>query len=174
MSKYTTELRFICEELAGLSESQGNTSVANIIEKARPLIFNFSYPIFQTAYKQTLETKILRHFYTREIGLETFGLWQMHLETRMNEIMPYFNDLYKKQADGFSLFDDVDYRVDTNKDGSTQHSGQNTETRNLTNSETYNHTRDESETRNLTDTDNSTKNTTGDMCSWMMESLRSR
>ena len=39
MSKYTTELRFICESLAGLTESKGYDDVNNIIEAAAPKIF---------------------------------------------------------------------------------------------------------------------------------------
>ena len=48
MSKYTTEIRFICETKAGLVESAGYLSTKDIITKARPLIFDFDYPIFDT------------------------------------------------------------------------------------------------------------------------------
>ena len=34
MSKYTTEVRYICEHYAGYDESKDFTSVAEIIEKA--------------------------------------------------------------------------------------------------------------------------------------------
>ena len=96
MSKYTTELRFICEEAAGLSESVGYPDALTVIEQARPKIFNFDYPIFDKAYKPVLETKILKHFYTQEIGSETAALWKFRLNTAMNEIMPYYNELYKE------------------------------------------------------------------------------
>ena len=46
MSKYTTELRFICETYAGLDESVGGDSVENVITNALPKLFNFSFPIF--------------------------------------------------------------------------------------------------------------------------------
>ena len=45
MSKYTTQLRFICETLAGLDESAGYTDVPTIIETARPQLFE-NYEIF--------------------------------------------------------------------------------------------------------------------------------
>lgn len=102
MSKYTTELRYICESLAGLDESVGYDSVADVIENARPKIFNFSYPIFDEAYKSVLETKIIKHFYTREIGLETFGLWKLKLDTKLNEIMPYYNLYYQSALLNFN------------------------------------------------------------------------
>ena len=95
MSKYTTEVRYICETEAGLQESAGGNSVETIIANSREKIFNFSYPIYDESYRNVLETKILKHFYTREIGLETVGLWKLKLNTKMNEIMPYYNQLYK-------------------------------------------------------------------------------
>lgn len=98
MSKYTTELRFICEEKSGLRKSEGAYSITNIIKNARPNIFNFKYPIFDPEYKPVLETKILRHFYLNEIATETYGQWHMFLETKMNEIMPYYNEFYKTLA----------------------------------------------------------------------------
>lgn len=95
MSKYTTELRYICEHESGLEESKGYNDVEEIIENARTKIFNFSYPIYDESYKPILETKILYHYYTREIGLETYGLWKLKLNTKLNEIMPYYNQLYR-------------------------------------------------------------------------------
>ena len=46
MSKYTTEVRFICEVAAGLTESAGSSKVDEIIAKAAPIVFNFDWPIF--------------------------------------------------------------------------------------------------------------------------------
>lgn len=95
MSKYTTELRFICEQLTSQTESQDNTHTDAIITAAAPLIFTFNFPIFDNTYKQELEEKIIRHYYTREIGFETYGLFKLKLETKLNEIMPYYNQLYE-------------------------------------------------------------------------------
>nr|DAJ97953.1 MAG TPA: Lower collar protein [Caudoviricetes sp.] len=97
MSKYTTEVRFICETASGLGESKGFTDVDTIITNAIPKIFNFSFPIFDENYRTILEKKILKHFYTREICEETAGLWKLRLDTKLNEIMPYYNKLYKSE-----------------------------------------------------------------------------
>ena len=97
MSKYTTEVRFICETASGLGESKGFTDVDTIITNAIPKIFNFSFPIFDEEYRTILEKKILKHFYTREICEETVGLWKLRLDTKLNEIMPYYNKLYKSE-----------------------------------------------------------------------------
>lgn len=94
MSKYTTELRFICEVESGLPESKGYMSVNDIVRNAAPKIFNFVFPLFDESYRLTLETKILKHYYTCEICEETYGLWKLRLDTRLNEIMPTFNKLY--------------------------------------------------------------------------------
>ena len=97
MSKYTTELRFILEAYAGLDESEGNDNVNEIITKALPKLFNFDFPIFDEAYREVLERKIVRHYYTREIGFETIGLWKLKLNMVMNEIMPFYNKLYETE-----------------------------------------------------------------------------
>ena len=115
MSKYTTELRYICESQSGLIESAGGNDVATIISTARPKIFDFYYPIFDGNYKQVLETKILKHFYTREIGLETYGLWKLKLDTKMNEIMPYYNKLYESELLEFNPLWTDDYNISHNK-----------------------------------------------------------
>lgn len=94
MSKYTTEVRFICETEYGLKESAGQTKVNDILADVAPKIFNFDFPIFDENYRLALEIKILRHFYTREIGCETVGLWKLRLEDKMNEVMPYLNKFY--------------------------------------------------------------------------------
>ena len=102
MSKYTTELRFILETYAGLTESEGNDSVNDIITQGLPKLFNFDFPIFDEAYREVLERKIVRHFYTREIGYETVGRWKMALENKLNEIMPYYNKLYNSELLNFN------------------------------------------------------------------------
>ena len=95
MSKYTTQVRFICESKAGIVEPYTNVSYLEIIERARPKIFNFNYPIWNENKRKELETNILKHFYTNEIGSETFGLWQLRLDDWMNSHMPYYNPLFE-------------------------------------------------------------------------------
>lgn len=94
MSKYTTEVRFIVENACGKVESEGYNSVNELLTQACPLVFDFDYPIFDENYRRVLERKILKHYYTREIGLETVGLWKLFLDRKLNEIMPYYNKLY--------------------------------------------------------------------------------
>lgn len=101
MSRYTTELRYICSQVTGLE----SVPYGACINAALPKIFDFDFPIFNEAYRTVLETKILKHFYTREIGLETYGLWKMYLDETLNRIMPYYNKMYEVAAR------DVDFLV---------------------------------------------------------------
>lgn len=63
------------------------------------------YPIFDPEYRELLNNKILMHYYMDEIGFETAGLFKVYLNNKMNEIMPYYNELYKKQKDLLLNFD---------------------------------------------------------------------
>ena len=117
MSKYTTQVRHICDSLANMSESSQYYNTAETIELARPLIFNFDYPIFDNNYKKVLETKIIKRYYTREIGEETYGLWKFRLDTRLNEIMPFYNKLYESELLEFNPFYDVDVTTSRNIEG---------------------------------------------------------
>lgn len=121
MSKYTTEIRFICETEAGYDESQGYLSTNEIIKASAPKVFNFDFPLFDEEYRIPLEIKILKHYYTREIGLETVGLFKLKLDTKLNEIMPYYNQLYKSTLLEFNPLYDVDItRTHNRKNEGTQ------------------------------------------------------
>lgn len=108
MSKYTTEVRFICEN-AYNNENSGFTSIDTILNTVAPKIFNFDFPIFDEQYRIPLETKILRTYYTREICEETVGLWKLRLQNKLCNIMPYYNQLYESAKLKFDVFKDVDY-----------------------------------------------------------------
>lgn len=72
-----------------------------------------SYPIYNETHRQALNEKILNHYYMNEIGFETANLFKFYLNNKMNEIMPYYNDLYRKQEillenaiDNVNLYED--------------------------------------------------------------------
>ena len=82
------------------------------------------YPIYQTdankakqygtAYtvptRQELNDKILNYYRFREIGQETFGRWLFELKTALNEIMPYYNQLFYSADQDFNPIYNVDYK----------------------------------------------------------------
>ena len=112
MAKYTTEVRSICENYANLKESKGYNSIQSILNNSWDKVFDFDFPIFDENYREPLCKKILKHFYTKEIGEETVGLWKLRLDDRMNEIMPYYNKLYESEL--ISIEPLINYRVRNN------------------------------------------------------------
>lgn len=128
MSKYTTEVRFICENSAGLSESEGADNIDSILDKCWNKVFNFDFPIFDENYRQVLCRKILKHYYTREIAHETVGRWKLALNAKLNEIMPYYNQLYKSELLEFNPFYDVDLTRKREGSGTSNKTSNNTET----------------------------------------------
>lgn len=128
MSKYTTEVRFICENSAGLSESEGADNIDSILDKCWNKVFNFEFPIFDENYRQVLCRKILKHYYTREIAHETVGRWKLALNAKLNEIMPYYNQLYKSELLEFNPFYDVDLTRSREGSGTSNRTSNNTET----------------------------------------------
>lgn len=145
MSKYTTEVRYICEVAAGLSESVGYNSVDTVINQAIPKVFDFSFPIYDENYRAVLERKILKHYYTREIAAETVGLWKLFLDRRLNEIMPYYNKLYESELFKFNPLYDVDLTTEHTRTGN----------------ETGNNNEETESTRNGSTNKNTTNNSTG-------------
>ena len=155
MAKYTTSLRSICEAHAGLDESLGQASVDQVIADARESIFDFDYPIYDEEYRSVLETKIIRHYYTREICAETVGLWKLFLQTRMNEIMPYYNKLYQSELLEFDPLEDVDYSKTGHKEG--EHEGTQADTKTGQKTDTSTGTISDEAGSDYTRTDNMTR-----------------
>lgn len=99
MSKYTTELRY-------LIENDFDIGLKN-------------YPIFDENYRELLNQKIINHYYFREIGMETAELFKSYLNTTMNEIMPYYNQLYKSELLEFNPFYNVDKSIVSDKNNNS-------------------------------------------------------
>lgn len=143
MSKYTTEVRYICEVSSGLKQSVGFDDVNKILENSVDKIFDFDYPIFDEEYRRPLNIKILRNFYTREICEETVGLWKLRMQQTLCEIMPYYNQLYKSELEVINPL----YNIDLN---TTRTIRDNTDKNSTGNS-----------TINTTGTDRNTENKSG-------------
>lgn len=110
MSKYTSQLRYICEAKSGFTpEEIAEKSIDEIIAAARDAIFDFDFPIHSETFRPTFENEILFHFYMNEIGMETYGLWHYYLMRKLREIMPYYAQLYASAELEFNPFHDVEY-----------------------------------------------------------------
>lgn len=140
MSKYTTEVRFICEQKAGLEGSVGASDVDEVLSKSWNKVVTSNFAIFDEAYREKLVSKVLKHYYLREIGAETAGVWMLWMNTKFEEIMPYYNQLYESAKLKFEPFYDVDYTRSSQRDvtetehgsyenkGQTQSEGSSTDT----------------------------------------------
>lgn len=161
MSKYTTEVRFICESKSGLEESKGASSVDEVIANSWSKIFTSKVSFFDETYRSVLCQKILKHYYLREIGAETVGIWMLWMNTRLEEIMPYYNQLYESAKIEFDPMHDVDLtrKHERNVDGTSKEDG--TRTDNTTGKRTLTGNRDTdstgSSTRNTTSGSDETK-----------------
>lgn len=123
MSKYTTEVRLICESKSGLSESKGFGSVDEVLNGSWDKIFTSKVSFFDEEYRAVLCKKILKHYYLREIGCETVGIWLLWMNTKLEEIMPYYNKLYESELIKFNPMYDVDWNRKGNKTGNESGSG---------------------------------------------------
>ena len=154
MSKYTTEVRFICETEAGKSESIGFNDIDDVLELSWNKIFTTKCTFFNEEYRKPLCVKILKHYYTREIGAETVGLWKLWMNRKLEEIMPYYNKLYESELIEFNPLDNTKYSrtvkeiLEGNNKENTTITSNNTSTdkSNLTINQTNNYTEAYSDT----------------------------
>lgn len=130
MSKYTTQVRFICESKSGLEVSGGSGDIDKIIAGSWNKIFTSKAPFFDEAYRSVLCQKILKHYYLREICCETVGIWTLWMNTRLEEIMPYYNQLYESAKIEFNPMHDVDLTRSHERyvEGTKEENGTRTET----------------------------------------------
>lgn len=162
MSKYTTEVRFICESKSGLENSSGADNVDEVIAGAWNKIFTSKAPFFDESYRSVLCQKILKHYYLREICCETVGIWKLWMNERLETIMPYYNQLYESELIKFEPLNDVNLtrKHDRTVDGTEERNGETSDTANGTREITNNGTKNTTNngTREVTGT-NDTKET---------------
>lgn len=122
MSRYTIELRYLIE---------GNYDLGLK-----------DYPIFDELYREQLNNKIIQHYYFREIGFETEALFKNRLNQKMNEIMPYYNQMYessKLKIDPLSTIDLEEVfsrKSKTTGEGTSSTSGTGNNTNNFNSTDT--------------------------------------
>lgn len=146
MSKYTTELRV-------LLENNFDIGLKN-------------YPIFDESYREILNQKIIGHYYFREIGMETAALFRHYLNQTMEEIMPYYNQLYKSELLEFNPFYNTDKTITSNSDNSRFSDFNSNATAKNTQSGTSENT--------ATDTGNTISSTAGNSLNENVESLKGK
>lgn len=127
MSKYTSQLRWIVEQLGNGLEVPEGQSYADAVYKYIGLD---KYPIFDETYRTYLNDKIINHFYFREIGFETAAQFSWYMKRTMNEIMPKYNRIYEYMSSDlahpladYTRHRDIQDDFTSNIDGSTTNNG---------------------------------------------------
>ena len=169
MSKYTTQVRFICETSANLTESAGFNDIENILDKSWNKIFS-DFPIFDEEYRAELCKKILRHYYTREICCETVGRWKLFLSDKMRNIMPYYNQLYESALLSIEPLINTKNETSHNETANESNSQQNTSTDSATENETNNQTITDTKTSNSNDNSTNSGTTKSTNDNWVLSS----
>lgn len=142
------------------------------IDKAREYIFSFDYPMYNEEHRADFERKFLKHFFTYELGSETFALWQLRLDERLNLIMPKYEEIFSSDVGEFrdELFNVDMKNTSSDNETYTHHESANDKSESKTNaqvnelgeSETTRADKDESKnTSKTTDTHTGTVGTSG-------------
>jgi len=117
MAKYTMELGEI------VTSKDINGVLINVFS---------AYPLFDDLYRDTLETKIIEHFYFQEIGYETIGQFKMRLGVKMREIMPLYNKIYATELLDVRILDNYDIEENYTRDNTNSGSSKNDNTQTQT------------------------------------------
>lgn len=154
MAVYTTQVKSIVEQINaenGFSPSSKDAikAIEERISNARESIFSFSYPINEED-KLRFETSFIRHFYMREIGLETYTLWRLRLADKLNLLIPKYNKLWEEASKykDIDLLSDKDYTIAREFDGN----------RDIDSNENINTTRTDNTAQDRTGSDTDTSN----------------
>lgn len=92
--------------------------IRDLASFARERIFDFNYPLSSKVNKEDFEIQILNHYIMRRINFDTFTSFQIFLENKLNEIMPYFNIMFDSLTD-YNLFNDGEIITRNKNDNGT-------------------------------------------------------
>lgn len=119
------ELMESMENFGKLEENK--TPVSGLAAACRSKIFDFDYPLSNNIDEEDFETQILNHFIMRRIGFETYTAFKLMLNTKLNEIMPYYNKMFDALS-SYNLFttgETTSKSVSTSGTSSNQTTGEN-------------------------------------------------
>lgn len=165
MSFMTTKLRYVVEQALDdklLERDEANwPAIADTLGLA-------DYPVWDSAAgkvtqgacadRDRINAKLIRHYYMREIGLETVGLFRWYLRESMFLIMDRYNPLYESIA---FLTDPMGGYTDTETEGMEEgHTEQRDTSRNARDVEKTLENEETSSTSTTTDTANGTTSST--------------
>lgn len=150
MAKYTAELNEIVQINNGTIETIFDELLTN-------------YPLFNPTYREELNKKIIKHYYFHEIGFETAERFVFEVNRKMDEIMVYYNQMYKSEIEINPLinFRKVGSMSETSDDSETEAINVSiTDNASVTDNETTTETEDEILSTTGSRNDNSQNDTT--------------
>lgn len=124
MSKYTTEVRYICESIAkNKDDSIDLYDIIKVVDLSWRDIINLDLA-FNLCITPITNEFVIEHFnkiipqiflqhYTREIGSETYALWKFRLQNKLNTILPFYADMYETLTMKFNPLIDTDITHDS-------------------------------------------------------------
>ena len=130
MASYTISLQRIAESLTGQTEPAGFNKIDEIINESVPLIFDFDFPFYSDLAEDKLafEKQFILHYYTREIGVETFGWWKVRLKSKLFDVMPKYKQLYDIEQKKYNLYDTVNMEKTVTSANNTSGKGSSKQT----------------------------------------------
>lgn len=120
MSTFTTPLKRVISATGGTAEI-GPDGIRRLVGGNIGLEY---YPIFNEDYRPILTGKIVDHYWNREIGLESIEMFQLAMRRKMNEIMPYYNQLYESTRIQFDPLSTVDVKTLSTANGTQTATGE--------------------------------------------------
>lgn len=107
MATFTIKLKDVIEELYGTSPDPDDweqpyeaVTFAGSTYGKLPVLPDYEkinlayYPLFNEGYRKILNGKIIDEYFNQEISTETIDNFLLIIRKKMDQIMPYFNELY--------------------------------------------------------------------------------
>lgn len=105
------------------------TKIKDLAKEGRSTIFDFYYPLTETIDREYFECMILNHYMTRRIGFQTVTNFKLHLNVKLNAIMPKYNVLFDNYANiinGSTITKQGGENSNTNQKSSNENKTKNT------------------------------------------------
>ena len=105
------------------------TKIKDLAKYGRNKIFDFDYPLANSMDKEYFECMILNHYMTRRIGFDTVTNFKLHLNVKLNAIMPKYNVLFENYANimnGSTITKQGQENANTNQESSNENNTTNT------------------------------------------------
>lgn len=148
MATFTMQLKEVVETLYGTSPDEDEyeqvyepVTYGGITYGKLPVLpeydsINLSYyPIFAEGYRKILNGKILDEYWNQEIGTETIENFLLIIRKKMDQIMPFYNEMYESTQIQYDPMRTMDiHSVGTNVTEGTESVQANNETETTTTS----------------------------------------